>query len=478
MSRTIAERRFTAADQEAFAALTGDRNPMHMDAAAARRTQAGVPAVHGMHAALWALESLAATGVDLDALATLRVDFQRFLPVDGEVALVADVVPGAERVRAEIRSAGARAVTFDLKMGERGGKSAASEDETAAMLPPERPEDLAFEAMEGRAGRIRAPADAAARAGSAFPALAAALGAERVVGLALTSTVVGMVVPGLHSIYSGINIKLGAERGESALAYRVARADERYRLLSIEVAGTGFKAGIKAFARFPPIPAPTLERIAGLVERDEFAGRRALVVGGSRGIGAAAAKLLAAGGAEVTLTWRSGRAEAEGIAAELEAAFGPGRVSARAYDTSAPPEAQIDGSFTHVYYFATGRIFLQGGGVYEAARFEPFFAAYVAGFAALVEHLVRVSPDRPVSVLYPSSVAVEDRPAQMTEYAMAKAAGEILAQDLARGHRNLSISIPRLPRILTDQTATVPPVPAADPVEVMLPLLRAEGNAA
>ena len=37
--RSIARRRFTMADQEAFAALSGDRNPMHLDPVYARRTQ-------------------------------------------------------------------------------------------------------------------------------------------------------------------------------------------------------------------------------------------------------------------------------------------------------------------------------------------------------------------------------------------------------------------------------------------------------
>ena len=54
---------------------------------------------------------------------------------------------------------------------------------------------------------------------------------------------------------------------------------------------------------------------------------------------------------------------------------------------------------------------------------------------------------------------------------MAKAAGELLAADLARTHRGLTVAAPRLPRVLTDQTATVPPTPAADPLAVMAEVL-------
>jgi 3-oxoacyl-[acyl-carrier protein] reductase len=51
----------------------------------------------------------------------------------------------------------------------------------------------------------------------------------------------------------------------------------------------------------------------------DLSGRLALVTGGSRGIGAAAARLLAAAGADVALTCRSRRAEAEAVAGDVRA---------------------------------------------------------------------------------------------------------------------------------------------------------------
>ena len=81
---TTAERRFLDADQHWFAALSGDTNPMHMDALAARRTQAGAPVVHGVHAVLWVLDQVARTR-DLRGLANVAVSMNRFTYLDQPV---------------------------------------------------------------------------------------------------------------------------------------------------------------------------------------------------------------------------------------------------------------------------------------------------------------------------------------------------------------------------------------------------------
>ena len=54
---TIATLQFTLADQRAFARLSGDFNPLHLDPIASRRVAAGEPIVHGMHLLLRALDA-------------------------------------------------------------------------------------------------------------------------------------------------------------------------------------------------------------------------------------------------------------------------------------------------------------------------------------------------------------------------------------------------------------------------------------
>ena len=91
--------RITVEDQKAFAELSGDLNPVHVDAAAARRVVAGVPIVHGMHLLLRTLESCA-NAIPTGGRVAISAQFSRPVLVgesirivresDSAIALVAD----------------------------------------------------------------------------------------------------------------------------------------------------------------------------------------------------------------------------------------------------------------------------------------------------------------------------------------------------------------------------------------------------
>jgi len=55
----ISKKCFLLNDQVIFSHFSGDKNPIHIDKIAARRTLHGQCIVHGMHSLLWALDSLA-----------------------------------------------------------------------------------------------------------------------------------------------------------------------------------------------------------------------------------------------------------------------------------------------------------------------------------------------------------------------------------------------------------------------------------
>jgi hypothetical protein len=74
-------------------------------------------------------------------------------------------------------------------------------------------------------------------------------------------------------------------------------------------------------------------------------------------------------------------------------------------------------------------------------------------------------------VFYPSTVAIDRESDATTEYAMAKIAGETLVACLNQFMPNIAVVSRRLPRILTDQTATVGVACTASALDVMLPIV-------
>ena len=96
---------------------------------------------------------------------------------------------------------------------------------------------------------------------------------------------------------------------------------------------------------------------------------------------------------------------------------------------------------------------------------------HVRSFYDLRAHLRR-SGAHEIGVFYPSSLAVESRPANPTEYAMAKAADEILSADLPRLLKNVRVQVRRLPRLQTDQTSSIQPVGTGTVIDEMLAAIR------
>jgi NAD(P)-dependent dehydrogenase (short-subunit alcohol dehydrogenase family) len=447
---------------------------MHMDESVARLTPAGACVVHGVHIVLWALDCLAVRGYDLTPLRVLQVKFDKFALIDQDVSLVlAHGQDGSMKI--EILSGGLTVARITLKFGPCPSIEGPPSRQGAALSTlPNVPLEPTVEEMRGLDAWIDPVAPLTAFE-AMFPNACRSLGARRVRAVALLSYLVGMVCPGLHSIFSEFTaeiVEIDGTRG--GIRVWTNWAEPRFRIVSMGFAGSGLKGAVSALHRFPPIEA-SLTDIAEMVEPGEFAGRRILVIGGSRGLGAVTAKLTVAGGGEAVITYVRGARQAERVCEDLTSRYGADRCSALHFEVGVTQEtALLEGQkpYTHVYYFATPQISRPAAVVFDSSDFELFNRIYVIGFSRLLTTLVS-RLDR-FSVLYPSSIFVEKRPRHMTAYAMAKAAGEILCQDLARDLPRVTISAPRLPRILTDQTATTPPVEAADAAEIMLPLLRAE----
>lgn len=469
--KLLAQRKFSYADQKRFASASGDHNPMHVDALQARRTQAGALVVHGIHLLLWALDSLAAAQPNLPPLRSFRARFNKFVFLDehADVILIKQGPSGAQ-LNISVDNAPRSKVTIDfgISVQDCSGWPGASL-EPIPFLPA--PMNVDFEQISDRTGRlsfVMTPEDAAAM----FPSATKWLGVRRIAALAASTYLVGMVYPGLYSIYTELSIEVCAESGtQEFLAFRVTEADPRFRTVEQDIAGGGLTGTVKSIARTAPVQQATMDSLTGAVGSADFAGSVALIVGGSRGLGELAAKLIATGGGRVLVTWQTGRDDAERVAQEIRSA---GRAcEALAYDARKPAAEQLallTDAPTHAYYFATPSIFRFQSEVFSSERLKEFMDIYVDGFWQLSQAL-RIRQPR-LSIFYPSSVAVTERPRGMTEYAMAKAAGEVLCADMNVSLAPMRVIVRRLPRLPTDQTASITAVEAASPLETLLPIIR------
>lgn len=466
----IAERDFVDADQERFAALCGDRNPMHMDAVAARRTFIGFPVVHGIHALLWGLDSLLRYLPDFEPVASLRANFENPIYVGDHVQAVL-TRSDKQCTLLDVLAEGVRVLRLEVALGD--PQTGDNWDSNEPLLQPSEPLVLNFEQVincHGKIPLVSAP-DAIDRM---FPAAVDRLGARRVAGLASSSFLVGMVCPGLHSLYRGLTLVATpfSEGDHDPLQFRVSHSDPRFRLVKLAVSGGGWRGTLDAHVRPEPTAQADPVSIAAQVVPGEFTDARALVIGGSRGLGELIGKIIAIGGGDVTLTYSVGESDARRVEAEITGHGG--RCNIIRYDIRKSTGEQLSHLHsipTQVYYLATPVIARRSSTTFNQQQFQEFITFYVTAFYDLCREL-RSRFNGDISVFYPSSVYVDTRPKGMTEYAMAKTAGEILCADLQTFETPGRILVRRLPRLPTDQTASIFTVGTADPISVILPIIR------
>lgn len=465
------QRYFTHKDQQAFAELSGDFNPVHIDAVTARRSLFGQQIVHGIHLLLWALDRLAAGQSVPLKLHSLKVNFRGAVPINTMVVY--------RLINKENNS-------FSIEL-ESLGKAAASikavfvprEKASFVMVPSGHlncisPRILFAEQITEVCGNIALCLDTSL-AKKLFPDALRILPAVQIAELLATTRIVGMECPGLNSIYSGLDLAFCKESGKDAVMnYEVVDYDNRYFSLSMSVIGPDAKGTIRAFLRPAPKKQTSFVDAQHIVKPSEFSDQIALIVGGSRGLGEVTAKLLAAGGADVKITYYKGADDAHCIVDEIVAGGGIAecfRVDVLKPGPDLTKELEGRSKVTHLYYFATPFIAAATKGRFSPKLFQKFCDYYVIGFLNTFTQLQNLGIHIQ-KVFYPSSVFVEELPTNMGEYAAAKMAGEILCTFLEKANRGVRITKSRLPKLATDQTSSLLPAKNLDPVPILSEQLR------
>ncbi|NWF74647.1 MAG: SDR family NAD(P)-dependent oxidoreductase [Nitrospirae bacterium] len=462
------ERTFTWQDQIAFADFSGDHNPWHIDPVAARRFIFGAPVVHGIHSLLWALDMWLRRHLSPVCLRSIKVSFLKPVMLNEPVqyVLVSDRDRHAEMT---VRAGGSVSTRIDVEWT--AADHPRSTGFTAQFPVRHSPCVLSEREIETGSGKLDLffHTDTATRL---FPYLTRYLPPSQVAVILNTSRLVGVECPGLHSIYSELALSADDSNDCDGMRYEVTKFDTRFALVVMKVTAPGLNGSIKAFVRPAPQRQAAYHSLKGLVPSDEFAGQRALIVGGSRGLGEVTAKLLCAGGAQVKITYFQGKEDAQRIVDEIASAGGRAdcfHLDVLGLDRD-PPDLSIGGwSPTHLYYFATPFIFLGTKGKFSTELFNKFCGYYVTGLMRTID---RFAGGGSLNIFFPSSTAVDEVPLDMGEYVAGKMAGEMLCEFLQKTLPKATIISPRIPRVATDQTVSFMPIKNLDPVPVIIQELR------
>jgi acyl dehydratase len=475
-SGTWTEKTYSFDDLRIFADLSGDRNPLHLDRSSSRRELFGGVVVHGVRVILDSMEMCA------PEIARLRKPFWF-----GRIrCMFLNPVFPNEPIKFKCDETAAGSWHVEVR-GSNGALLVESNFVVSSSVPPtlpalpatkpspqEHPAEHSINEIKNMCGKAALTYNRRQTEGL-FPRLAKTAPPAQIAELLCLTRLVGMECPGLRSVLSSFDLRFDASFPVPPdAAYRVVAVNERFLRADIELHGPYMKGTIITFVRPGPQQQPSFSQVKKRIDRLMLTNQPALIIGGTRGLGEITAKIIAACGGYPVITYFSGARDAERIKTEILA--GGGRCAILAFDATQPGKSRknleaLGLRFPAVYYFATPKIFVKKGSSFDATVFSTFNSFYVTGINDTYA-LVRSLYSGPLVFFNPSSTAIDEKIPELMEYALSKKASEELCGYLAARDKQLKIVVKRLPRTATDQTITLTGVPAADAVEVMLPIVK------
>jgi NAD(P)-dependent dehydrogenase (short-subunit alcohol dehydrogenase family) len=462
---------FDEAIRDAFRDASHDRNPLHLDEGYATRTQFGQPIVYGICGVLAALGGWAA-GRNV-TLRQLRVRFER--PLLYEVPYTVTFSEKGTDAKIRIANGASTHVSISLSAEWRDAREPAPPHGTSTFAPltearADAPGDAAYASFAGPLDFAAGPA----ALDHLLPLVSLAPGQmphAQILFLLWSSYFVGMQVPGRQALYSELTASFDTDTHfPSASRIDEIQFDERFNRIvaSGQFSGTA-RFQIGAFARPLPINTALDDIRTYPLVPDLFAGKTAIISGGTRGFGEALAKILLLQGGKVAANYRASAGDAERLTHELnDNSFKPYRgdigdtAAAEAIIRDAARElGLIDICICNASPPIEAKKFSDLG----VEGFNRFMAHSLAPTIGLVSAFLKSAPDGAMAILI-SSVYAADAPKDFAHYAAAKAAQENLFESLSREYPRQRFMVARLPKILTDQTNLVfdrdPPARAAD----------------
>lgn len=453
----VASRTFTLEDQNTFAKFSGDFNPIHVDPILARRTISGQCVVHGIHGLMWALDSL----FSKTNLCPSAIDVKFTKPIFLEEEVSCSYDENTKKLKITKDSVILSDISlkfdsifdssnFDLKRKPVLNSPFDRDINDLINLPSQ---DFFYRGFMDLATTL-------------FPNIANTYSIKACCEIAAISEIIGMQTPGLHSFFLSASINFQLNKSEPN--FSIEHIDERFNKLKITINGSSLICKIVAFLRQKPTSGPSLIDLQSKVNNSEFSNIKALIIGGSRGLGESVAKIIALGGGESVITYSSGYDDCLKISKEISDFGGKCLITKLKIPDDMDLLEKL-GEFNQVYYFPTPKIFGKRSVDYDKNLYNSFYEIYVSSFKRLVNYFNKQSTK--ISIFYPSSIVINNPLPELSEYTDAKIEGEKLCKEF-NSLKNISILVSRIPRTRTDQTMSLLEAKSENPEDVMLPIIR------
>jgi hypothetical protein len=235
--------------------------------------------------------------------------------------------------------------------------------------------------------------------------------------------------------------------------------------MQLVMKGQYLKCEIDAFYSRNSSQALKIQQVSKSIQSNEFNKVNALIIGGSRGLGELTAKIISCGGGNSTITYNSGRIDAEEVQQEITEWGGFCDIAQlNIADSFSLPYQE----YNQIYYFPTPKIIVEDPSNEETDVFQGYKLYYVDGFSNLLK--IILEKNSKASIFYPSTTFANNPPKSFLSYVKAKLMGESLCREFEE-KEGMRIFYPRLPRLPTDQTLGLVPEKFEDPMSVMYPII-------
>ncbi len=449
----LRSRYFSISDQKNFAYFSGDFNPIHISELEARRTISGECIVHGINSLLWGLESF--FNHYSYKILFLKVSFLKPIFLKQEVICLFD-----EETRSiQLNTGGIKCVEIILNYTD--AENVPIQDHKLKQVDSKTIPNKLNQSDIKISQRIKTYFSGNPQySKKLYPCLTKILGAGIVCQLASLSEIIGMKIPGMHSLYKSASIDFCNFNSTSYV--EVINSDERLKLLSVKCHQPSLEAIIQAY--FRPLPAITssCSEINRRYKDLNFKDTKAIIIGGSRGLGATVAKLIAVGGGSSLITYKTGEKDAEEVKNDINN-WGK-ECEIKKMDILLDDISCLDLSyFNQVYYFASPKIRENRSNIFNQSLYMNYRQYYVHGLTKLAKVALKFKIK---TFFYPSSIFIDEKLLFFKEYIKAKIEGENICRKIEK-NSSIKFLYPRLPTMDTDQNLSILPKKPKDNLNIM-----------